>query len=492
MTLLILLIVETSKNDTGGREEKLSTMPPKNNNNPIELSSDDSEEIPAQPQNKQRKAHFGFIQADQVETRVTRASVKDKKNKQLPPIDLSVDIGDDEDEDEDEDPIISSPRRSQRPIFKENVTIESDEDIRSSPPRRHRQVSKVEDEDEEPIVSPLKRRRLTTKSDEDSDSDISPSKRLRNTVGHNTSDDTDLSSRRTSTHKTMSPKLKTPQRHTRQQVAKHHRTEKEKNLELLRRRRLGEKIEQLTESGSESEEEDSDEFQELSEFEDEEDEENVLEVQKPSNGGGDSGSDFVVEDEEDGPLGIPDHRALIPLQFTQAAHKPLKEHFRDAVEWMVHNKINPGFDRDDEIYTNAFKKLHDGCYGMAKSKFSSTQWTKEFTSALEARPYFFTDHLHDGEGISLDGLPKCDACNHRNHQPCCAIYFEGKPYDPKSLEELEQDSDDDDDDDDDDKDSDDSSVASVNINGQYLPNQGKRWSAGPYVFPLLTHSISAH
>jgi len=91
----------------------------------------------------------------------------------------------------------------------------------------------------------------------------------------------------------------------------------------------------------------------------------------------------------------------------------LKEHFKDAVEWMVHNKINPAFNRDDPLYVQAFKKLDTEYAGLAKSKFTSTQWTAEFTRAIEARPECLLRQVTAGEGFDFDGVPKCDACNHR-------------------------------------------------------------------------------
>jgi hypothetical protein len=80
---------------------------------------------------------------------------------------------------------------------------------------------------------------------------------------------------------------------------------------------------------------------------------------------------------------------------------------------MVQNKINPGFSRNDPVYKQAFRKLNDEYQGLAKSKFSSTQWTHEFTKALNARPNFMERGLEGEEGIGVDGRPKCDACNHR-------------------------------------------------------------------------------
>lgn len=80
---------------------------------------------------------------------------------------------------------------------------------------------------------------------------------------------------------------------------------------------------------------------------------------------------------------------------------------------MVQNKINPGFSRRDPLYLQAFRKLNYEYEALAKSKFASTQWTHEFTKALNARPIYLERPLREGEGIGIDGRPKCDACNHR-------------------------------------------------------------------------------
>jgi len=163
---------------------------------------------------------------------------------------------------------------------------------------------------------------------------------------------------------------------------------------------------------------------------------------------------------------VPDIGLLdIPLEFTHAAHKPLKEHFKDAVEWMVHNKINPAFKRDDPIYRQAFIKLNGEALGLATSKFVSTQWTHEFTRAIYARPEFLERPLEGDEGLDFDGVPKCDTCNHRKHHPSFAIQFNGKAYNKESLEELEDNDSDDDD-------------ASVDENGQDLPPETKEWFSG--------------
>ncbi|KAH6724364.1 hypothetical protein BKA61DRAFT_28404 [Leptodontidium sp. MPI-SDFR-AT-0119] len=389
--------------------------------------------------------------------------------------------------DEDDDPIVSSPKRSQRPLHKPRVESDSDE-VRSSPLKRRRATQVLEDDEDEddydPVISPLKRSRHVAESDDSDDIAPSPMKRRRPVVDSDS--DSDLPSINKLSRKekgkerarSTSGPPETPMR-TRAKTRRH-RTAKEKQMELLRRRRAGENIEELTES--ESEEDDEDDFQKLDEFDDEED--SPDQVKKPPKAKvrrqrGDSSdeqageSDFVIED-NDGPLGVPNYAHLMPLEFTQAAHKPLKEHFRDVVEWMVQNKLNPGFTWNDPVYNQAFQKLDNEYLGFADSKFVSTQWTAAFTRAVYARPTILISKLAPGEGIDVLGESKCEPCNHRNHHPSYALQFAGKAYHKATLEEIDSESDDSDDSDEDS----DSDKASVNSKGQPLPSIDKIWMSG--------------
>ncbi|RKF59299.1 putative transcription factor iiic-like protein [Erysiphe neolycopersici] len=230
--------------------------------------------------------------------------------------------------------------------------------------------------------------------------------------------------------------------HTRQHKKKRHRTDKEKALELMKRKRAGEKIEFLTDTELSSDGASDDKFEVLSVFED--DDESVEQNESSSKaiqveGDTDSNdSNFVVNNDE-GPLGIPDYMSIVPLQFTHTAHKPLKEHFRDAIEWMVKNKIFPAFARDDEVYLQAFRKLDDICQGLSKSKFISTQWTMDFTQAIWTYPYLISGPLSEGEGYDfITAIPKCDACNRRKHIPTSFLQFKGQAYDRNTLVVVDQ------------------------------------------------------
>ncbi|KAK5136986.1 hypothetical protein LTR08_001493 [Meristemomyces frigidus] len=173
----------------------------------------------------------------------------------------------------------------------------------------------------------------------------------------------------------------------------------------------------------------------------------------------DEDADFIESDEagDDGIIGIPDG---MPIEFTQYASKKTSELFKFAIEWMVQKKINPAFQMTDEVYNLTFRKLDDKVTGLAGSKFTSAAWTPQFTLALRARPTIAFEAIEreSGENWLRD---KCDACNRSGHPATWQIQFQGKPYNPHTLEEVGGH-----DDDDEEEDSDDSNGSSSNSDAQ--------------------------
>lgn len=141
--------------------------------------------------------------------------------------------------------------------------------------------------------------------------------------------------------------------------------------------------------------------------------------------------DFVDHDEE-GALGVPADLNDIPFEFTRHRYKRLKDHFKDVVEWMVHNKLNPAFPRDDPVYRAAFSKVNDEVMGLTGSQLVSSAWNIDFKRALEARP-----------GIEVTSYPTinhhpCDACNRSGHPASFDIRFDGEPYLLETLEAVSE------------------------------------------------------
>ena len=138
--------------------------------------------------------------------------------------------------------------------------------------------------------------------------------------------------------------------------------------------------------------------------------------------------DFI--DYDDDRLGTAAELDDMPLEFTRHAHKKPIDHFKDAVEWMIHNKLNPAFARNDTIYRIAFFKLDDEVQGYSGSKFLSAAWNSKFLKALKSHP--------DLQRIDVPTMfdHKCEACNRSNHPAKHQVTFSGSPYHRESLEEV--------------------------------------------------------
>jgi hypothetical protein len=346
-------------------------------------------------------------------------------------------VADESDEDSDDAPI-ATPEASRRGAKRPAAADESDEDedlpaISSMASKRRikRERSEDGDDDDQPVIHSTKRRRLIRKSSPVVAS--SPIKRKSNP-----------------------------------------RREKDKRRELLRRRRAGENITMDDLETSEEEEThalydtDSDHVA-LEEFDD--DEEGVPEPEPPAKTksrkgkknkqpkveegldlvdyeeGEEEMNDFIEEDDE-GTLGVPGELVEIPLEFTRHSRKPLKEHFRDVVEWLVRFKFEPNFDeKHNELYMLGWKKLDDEVAGLASSKFASSAWKPEFRRALNARPKFVSVELPRGDLDRLFGT--CEACGRSGHPATWTVSFEGAAYygskktDPHFLEDVESEEDED-------------------------------------------------
>ena len=217
------------------------------------------------------------------------------------------------------------------------------------------------------------------------------------------------------------------------------RSKRQQKLEELRRRRAG-----IREESEREEFEEEDEHDEQSDNYENDDAE--LSGPEPIHhamrrgGSLDHYEDDFVDDDDD-KIGVDLGVAGVPLEFTYHANKKPFEHFKTEIEWMVHNKLNPAFDRYDEMYELAHRKLDKEVEQFAGSKFSSSVWGEEFIKALKACP-----------DLSRLDVPtmlehKCDACRRSNHPPKHKITFSGKPYNRATLETIEHEDDDDDSDD---------------------------------------------
>lgn len=281
---------------------------------------------------------------------------------------------------------------------------------------------------EEVVVTPVRRRKTV-------EQDQHASREIDHMEDHESSDD--LQGELKDLRETGTPLKRT---RTRDAPVPSERSKRQRKLEELRRRRAGILEESQEEDGQdELDDKDVNDEAELS------GPEPIHHAMRRGSNLDEYEEDFV-DDEED-KLGIDLGVAGVPLEFTYHANKKPFEHFKTEVEWMVHNKLNPAFDRYDEMYQLAHRKLGKEVEGFVGSKFSSSVWGEEFTKALQALPE-----------LGRVDVPtmlerKCDACRRTNHPPKHKITFSGRPYNRDTLEIIEYDDDDDDTDDSDDEDS---------------------------------------
>lgn len=392
---------------------------------PIAISSDEtptSEDSEVQAEEEYSRSTNSFSNSKKSESETSSdempTSSPTKRRRRYPTKTVrkhsnSFEGGDDEVEDTEEDDFVSPRKKTKRPLREKPLNFED------------------EDEDEDEIVTTQRRRRpqvpgrrLSCQEKEDLDKDLqflgSPERLPTKTRG----------------------KLGTPKQNARQ-----------KALEVLKRRRAGEKAElpvpdnqsrKAPTRGLYDTESNTDEDDETEVEEDNGDYDrprvsirsaDALDMFQED----DEDEGFVVEEgeEEEDTLGAP---VQLPLQFSNVSRMKGQDLFKYAIEWMVQKKINPAFAINDEIYDLAFRKLDDEVKGLAGSKFTSSIWTSSFTKALKARPDIVLLELSKEFRAVMS--PHCEACNRRTHPATWSIQFTGKPYHHSNLEELSDDEDD--------------------------------------------------
>ncbi|KAI9796087.1 MAG: hypothetical protein M1833_006509 [Piccolia ochrophora] len=326
-------------------------------------------------------------------------------------------------------------------------------------PSSNRNRNVTDEDDEDIILSPTKRRKTTAPAAEIVSDDSFEDSSEEDIIMHSVISKGGQKSRQRSFNEQEKADLEEDleilgggdvrETRTRGKGTPRRKTKKEKQLELLRRRRAGQPISHISDSASDDDgnpprgiyDSISDSVDE--EVEDDESEEfgvrHIREALRRDRND-DYDDDFVVED--DHTLGAPvDMFKDMPLHLSRWAHMKLKDYFKVAVEWMIQRKINPGFQIDDPIYDLAFRKLDDEVQGYSASKFVSSAWRSEFIRALKARPILFKHALSDNEKANqLDD--KCGACNRSGHKPSYVIQFDGHPYIKETLEPVERDEDD--------------------------------------------------
>lgn len=248
------------------------------------------------------------------------------------------------------------------------------------------------------------------------------------------------------------------------------------HLELLKRRRAGEKITRVADS-DEATDEDG-EAAEINYIGQPDHDVSEQESQSTNANTEDGNEEMEQEDEDDfveddtgGRLGRPDPD--MPLQFTSFASKKPKELFIHIIEWMVKNKIAPAFNREDAVYNLAFHRVDDQVKAQAGSRLISSAWGSDFKYTILARPNMQAMAL---PGEDEEHIRTCDACNRVNNPARYEFVFSGDPYYKKTLEPIENS----DDDEDEEKDEDDNQDMTYDEAGHAIAPQETRFYLGRF------------
>lgn len=227
------------------------------------------------------------------------------------------------------------------------------------------------------------------------------------------------------------------------------------HLEVLKRRRAGEKIRRIVDTDEDEElVSDTASNNSMQDFGAEIDQIGVeklepLELEPTDDEDGESigalpgweeeaDDGFVVSDDEaaeDGHARYGLHSS-VPLAFTNFASSKPRDLFVHAVEWLVKNKIAPAFRRDDEIYGISWNKINDQFKAQAGSRLISAAWKEDFKNTILARPHMQFRYVgQDHDQLS----PNCDACKRTNHPAVYTFTFSGHAYHKDTLETVDED-----------------------------------------------------
>ena len=398
------------------------------------ITSEDDDDMPVRSTKRNRPAPIMLSSDDNVQQETSQPPVTPKKRSR--PFQRYTQAGSSSSESDGEAPTARLRQKlSVSPGSNHSSNAGPRTSARPSEAKRKNQLStpvvisdgSEENSSEEVVVTPVRRRKSAVQ-------DQYSSREPDNKADNESSDD--LQGELEDLRGTGTPLRST---RTRDGPIPSERGKRQQKLEELKRRRAG-----IREASQEEDETDQDYQAEIDEIDDADysEPQPIHHAMQRGSNLDEYEEDFV--DDEDDKVGVDLGVAGVPLEFTYHANKRPFEHFKTEIEWMVHNKLNPAFDRYDEMYQLAHRKLDKEVEGFVGSKFSSSVWGEDFRKALQARP--------DLDRVDVPTMleHKCDACRRTNHPPKHKITFSGKPYNRDTLEMVEQGEDEDDTDDSDD------------------------------------------
>ncbi|KAJ3813187.1 hypothetical protein F5876DRAFT_35639 [Lentinula aff. lateritia] len=199
------------------------------------------------------------------------------------------------------------------------------------------------------------------------------------------------------------------------------KTEYQKNLERLKRKKQGKPM-------------DSDDGENEEEKEEEEEEAPFKGAMPDSDKNSlfDSSESFIVEDDGAG-------SAALPVEFSMESHQDLSHNFKKIFQFFVHIAVHPPIERHEfmeiqmknEVYFSVpLSAARRKIIGLRDSLVASSVWKPEFKGPLERYPEL--------DLVQLEfSMPGCDACNLGARMSTLNGRLLGEPYDRLGFEDLD-------------------------------------------------------
>ncbi|KAF9075269.1 hypothetical protein BDP27DRAFT_1415624 [Rhodocollybia butyracea] len=203
------------------------------------------------------------------------------------------------------------------------------------------------------------------------------------------------------------------------------KTEFQKNLERLKRKKQGKPMSSEDEEGEEEDEEQSSPFKGAAAPDDERD--------SLFDGSESDGSEsFIVEDDGTG-------MATLPVEFSMDTHQDLAHHFKTIFQFFVHVAVHPPVERheymerqmkNEEYFSVPLTVARRKILGLRDSLVASSVWRPEFKKPLETYPEL--------DLIQLEfAMPGCDACHLGARMSTLTGRLLGEPYDRLGFEDQD-------------------------------------------------------
>ncbi|KIK57796.1 hypothetical protein GYMLUDRAFT_45988 [Collybiopsis luxurians FD-317 M1] len=204
------------------------------------------------------------------------------------------------------------------------------------------------------------------------------------------------------------------------------KTEFQKNLERLKRKKQGKPMDDAEDEDEVEEEQETSPFKGAAPDSDH----NSLFDGSESDGS----ESFIVEDDGTG-------AAVLPIEFSMDTHQDLSYHFKTIFQFFVHIAVHPPAERhafmeqqmkNEEYFSVPLAVARRKILGLRDSLVASSVWRPEFKAPLEKYPELDLSQLDFA-------VPGCDACHLGARMSTLIGRLLGQPYDRLGYRDLDDD-----------------------------------------------------